>query len=179
MAIRKFAIALAALGAISLSPALAQDATDGANAKPHHWQMPSPADMPADMAAWHARMCDDHYAYAAGRLAFIEAKLSVTDAQRPLFDHWRDAVLQNAQSHKSECLAHQFTPGEHHSILERTAMMQKRLESRLAALQSEQPALAALYQSLAPAQKAELDESHHGFGHGHGGPMRHQDDAHG
>ena len=173
MAIPKFAIALAALGVLSVSPTLAQDAAGNAN--PHHWQMPSPA----DMAAWHAQMCNDHYAQAAGRLAYIEAKLSITDAQRPLFDHWRDAVLQNAQSHKSECLAHQFTPGEHHSILERTAMMQKMLEGRLAALQSEQPALAALYQSLAPAQKAELDESHRGFGHdrGHGGS--HQDDAHG
>jgi hypothetical protein len=182
MALRKFAIALAALGLVFVTPALAQDATDGANAKQHHWQMPSPA----EMAAWHAQICNDHYARAAGQLAFVEAKLDITGAQRPLFDHWRDAVLQNAQAHKSECLAHSFTPGEHHSVLERTAMMEKRLEGRLAALQAQQPALEALYQSLSPQQKAEFDESHHGFRHGHdghdghGGPMmRHQDEAHG
>jgi hypothetical protein len=179
MAIRNYAIALAALGFISAAPVLAQDATDGANAKQHHWQQPSPA----DMAAWHAQRCNDHYAMAAGRLAFVEAKLSITDSQRPLFDHWRDAVLQNAQSRKSECLAYQFKPGEQHSILERTAMMEKWLQGRLAELQSQQPALEALYQSLTPQQKTEFDQSHHGFHHGHdghGGPMmHHQDEAHG
>jgi hypothetical protein len=179
MAIRKFAIALAALGLAAVSPALAQDATDGTNMQPHHGQMPSPA----EMAAWHAQRCNDHYARAAGQLAFVEAKLDITGAQRPLFDHWRDAVLQNAQAHKSECIAHPFTPGEHHSVLERTAMMEKHLESRLAALQAQQPALEALYQALSPQQKAEFDQSHHGFRHGrdgHGGPMMHHpDEAHG
>jgi len=177
MAIRKFAIALASLGLMSASPVLAQETTDGANAA-QHWQRPNPA----DMAAWHAQRCNDHYAMAAGRLAFVEAKLGITDQQRPLFDHWRDSVLQTAQARKSECLAHPFTPGEHHSVLERTAMMEKRLESRLAALQSQQPALAALYQSLTPQQKTEFDHAHDGrHGHdGHGGPMmRHPDEAHG
>jgi hypothetical protein len=171
MGIRKFAIAFSTLGLITFSSALAQDATDGANA--HQWKMPTKE----QMAAWHTQRCNDRYAHAAGRLAFIEAKLNITEAQRPLFDHWRDAVLQNAQSRKSECLAHQFTPGEQHSILERTATMQKRLESRLAALQSEQPALAALYQSLAPDQKTQFDQPHHGFGHG--GPMHHHPEANG
>ncbi|MGD0865488.1 MAG: Spy/CpxP family protein refolding chaperone [Rhizomicrobium sp.] len=175
MGIRKFAIALATLGLISFSPALAQDTTDGTNTNPHHRNMPTKE----QMAAWHTQRCGDHYAHAAGRLAFIEAKLNITEAQRPLFDHWRDAVLQNVQSRKSECLAHQFTPGEQHSILERTAMMQKRLESRLAALQSEQPALAALYQSLAPDQKSQFDQPRHGFGRGHGGPMHHHQEANG
>jgi hypothetical protein len=175
MFIRNFGIAFAMLGLISVSPTLAQDMKDGANATPHHWQMPSKE----DMAAWHAQRCNDRYAHAAGRLAFVEAKLDITDAQRPLFDHWRDAVLQDAQSRKSECLAHQFTPDEQRSIVERTAMMQKRLEGRLAALQSEQPALVALYQSLAPQQKTEFDQSHHEFGRGHGGPMHHHENANG
>lgn len=168
----------AAFGLMSVTPALAQDAADGAKpAMGHHWQAPSPQ----DMAAWHKQMCDDHYAHAAGRLAFVEAKLDVTDAQRPLFDRWRDVVLHDAQARKEFCLAHQHVAGEQHSIVERTAMMQKRLETRLAAMRSEEPALDAFYQSLAPEQKAELDHAHHGFGRGHEGGMHHHDheDGHG
>jgi hypothetical protein len=176
--IGKIAVSVAALALFSLSPAVAQDAPgDGAGPMAHHWQKPSPT----DMAAWHKQMCEDHFARAAGRLAFVEAKLDVTEAQRPLFGHWREAVMHNAEARKDACLAHQHTPGEHHTILERSAMMQKRLEDRLAALRAQEPALEAFYQSLSPEQKAEFDQQHHGHGFGRhrGGMMHHGDDAHG
>ena len=166
MAIRKFALALAALGLISVSPLLAQDATDGANMKQHHWQMPNPA----DMAAWHAQMCKGHYAREAGKLAYLQADLSITDAQRGAFDRWRDAVLSTAKTHSEKCLAH--APGEHHmhDALERNAQMQKRLENRLADLKSERPALETLYASLTPDQKNLFDRAG-GMGHHHGHHM--------
>ncbi len=174
----KFAIPLVVLGLVSVSPVLADDGPGAAAPGPHHWQMPSKE----EMAAWHKQRCDDHYAHAAGRLAYEEAKLDVTGAQRPLFDSWRDSVLHNAQARKDSCLAHQGGPGEHVSVVERTARMEKRLEERLAALRSEQPALDALYQSLTPEQKVLLDEHRHHFGdrHGdhHGGPMDHRDMGH-
>jgi len=174
--IRKFAISAAALSLISLS-AFAQDAPGGQQAPMgHHWQMPSPE----QRAAWHQQRCNDRYAFAAGRLAFVEAKLNVTETQRPLFDRWRDVVMHEAQARKDECLAHQPTPGEHHSVVERNELMQKRLEHRLAALREEAPALDAFYQSLSPDQKAELDKAHHGHHFGHRGGMMHRDDqAHG
>jgi LTXXQ motif family protein len=176
--LKTFAISIAALALASLTPSFAQEAQSGAPAPMgHHWQMPSPD----QMAAWHKQRCDDHYARAAGRLAFIEAKLGVSESQRPTFDRWRDIVLHEAQSRKETCLAHQFVPGEQHTAIEREAMMEKRLETRLAALKAQEPALDALYQSLSPEQKAEFDHQHHGqhFGFHHGGMMQHGDEAHG
>jgi hypothetical protein len=176
--LKTFAISVAALTLVALTPSFAQEAQSGAPAPiAHHWQMPGPD----QMAAWHKQGCEDHYARAAGKLAFLEAKLGITDGERPTFDHWRDIVLHEAQSRKETCLAHQFTPGEHHTVLERTAMMEKRLEMRLAALKAQEPALDALYQSLSPEQKTEFDHQHQGhhFGFHHGGMMQHGDEGHG
>jgi Spy/CpxP family protein refolding chaperone len=119
-------------------------------------------------------MCTDHYAMMAGRLAFLEAKLSVSDAQRPAFNQWRDTVLSDAKSRQQDCLAH--TPSAPHdragSALQREAMEEKMLSARLQALQSQRPALETLYNSLTPEQKLAFDESgrhwmhRHGEGHG-------------
>jgi len=61
-----------------------------------------------------------------------------------------------------------------HSVIERQARMQQRLQSRLADLTAEQPSLKALYDSLSPEQKQVFDRGDHtepgGHGpHGHGG----------
>jgi hypothetical protein len=58
-----------------------------------------------------------------------------------------------------------------HDALERNARMQKMLETKLAEMRSERPALEALYQSLTPEQKQVFDHSDHGFGHHHGHHM--------
>jgi hypothetical protein len=142
--------------------AFADPATDGKGDQ-HHWQKPSAE----QMAAWHARMCNDMYARKAGKLAYLQAALSITDTQRGAFDQWRDAELSAAKEHSSACLAH--TPGEahEHDALARNAHEEKMLETRLADLKSERPALEALYQSLSPEQKQVFDHSDHG-GHHHG-----------
>ncbi len=167
MSIKKVTVPFLTMGLILASPALAQDA---ANASSHQWHKPSKE----DMAAWHKRSCIDHYARAAGRLAYTEAKLDVTAAQRSAFDRWRAAVLHSAQARKDECLAHQGEHDKNTSVVERSAMMQKKLESRLAALRSEQPALEALYQSLTPEQKTQFDQRGHRFGKRGHGPMQHR-----
>jgi hypothetical protein len=174
--LKTLAISVAALTLACLTPTFAQDAPGGDPASAgHHWQHPSPD----QMATWHKQRCADHFARAAGRLAFLEAKLGISDSQRPAFDRWRDIVLHEAQSRKETCLAHQFVPGEHHTILEREAMMEKRLETRLAALKAQEPALEAFYQSLSPEQKTEFDHQHRGHGFHHGGMMQHGDEGHG
>lgn len=161
----KVFVAAASLAALCGSTAIAEQPSD--KSMTHEWHKPS-AD---EMAAWHAHMCNDRYAHEAGRLAYLEASLSVTDAQRGAFDQWRDAVLNSAKSHSAECLAHTQMPDHVPSVLERNAMMQKMLESKLAALQSERPALEALYQSLTPEQKKLFDREGGHFGHHHGHGM--------
>lgn len=122
-----------------------------------------------DVADWHKQMCADRYARSVGRVAYIEAKLSLNDSQRPLFDSWKHTVLGSAKSHESTCLARQPHRGEGHSILERQARMQEMLQSRLADLTAEQPSLKALYDSLSPEQKQVLDRSDRSDRMGSGG----------
>jgi hypothetical protein len=126
-----------------------------------------------DPAAWHKQMCTDRYARNVGRVAYIEAKLSLTDNQRPLFDGWKQSVLGPAKSRESECLARQPHMGGHadRSVIERQAWMQQRLQHRLADLTAEQPSLKALYDSLSPEQKQVFDRPAlmgHGGRDGHG-----------
>lgn len=158
----KILVAALSVAAFCAPVALAEAPADGA--APHAWHQPTPA----EMAAWHARRCNDRYAHQAGRLAYLEASLSVTDAQRGAFDRWRDAVLSTAKSRSEACLAHNWTPGQFPDALERNARIQKRLEERLAALRTERPALEALYQSLTPDQKKMFDHEGGHFGHHHG-----------
>ena len=128
-----------------------------------------------DPVAWHKQMCTDHYARNVGRVAYIEAKLSLTDSQRSLFDGWKQTVLGSAKSREDDCLARQPQMGERHdhSVVERQARMEQRLQHRLADLTAEQPSLKALYDSLSPEQRQVFDRpgpmGHGGHGpHGHG-----------
>jgi hypothetical protein len=133
-----------------------------------------------DHVAWHKQMCTDRYARNVGRVAYVGAKLSLTDAQRPLFDGWKQAVLGSAKSRESECLARQPKMGERHghTVLERQARMQKHLQQRLSEMTAEQPSLKALYDSLSADQKQVFDRrgpmGHGGHDrHGHGGWHKH------
>lgn len=116
------------------------------------------------MATWHSQMCKDRYARAAGRLAYLEAALSITDAQRDVYDHWRDAVLSSAKSRSDGCLAHAADKADEHDVLARDERAQKMLEARLDELRSQRPALEALYQSLTPEQREVFDRAADDFG---------------
>lgn len=156
----------AASVAVLCGSAFAQTASDGAD-QHHGWQKPSPE----QMAAWHSQRCNDLYARKAGRLAYLQAALSITDAQRGAFDQWRDAELGAAKERSAACLAHAPGQGHEHDALARNEHMEKMLETKLAELKSERPALEALYGSLSPEQKKVFDRSEHGFGHRHGHHM--------
>lgn len=161
----KMLVAAASVAALC-SPAFAEPDAQAA----HGWHMPTKE----DMAAWHSQMCKDRYAHVAGRLAYLEASLSITDAQRSAFDQWRSAVLSQAKSHSEACLAHTAMPHGPGNALERNAEMQKHLQDRLASLQSERPALEALYQVLTPDQKKLFDREGGDFGgHRHMGEHFH------
>jgi hypothetical protein len=156
-----FIAAAFSAAALCATAAFADPAPDAS--APHAWHRPGPE----AMAAWHARRCNDRYAHTAGRLAYLEASLSVTDAQRGALDRWRDAVLGEAKSHVQACLARAPHEGHAPDALERSADAQKMLETKLAALRSERPALEAFYSSLTPEQKTLFDREGMKWGHDH------------
>jgi len=129
-----------------------------------------------DWAAWHKERCADHYAGLAGQLAFLEAKLNLTDAQRGPWNAWREARLADAAKARDACVAAvPATPGARPTILDREAQMEQHLSARLAGLQARRPALEALYAVLTPEQKAIFDhlagEGRHGMHEHHHGMM--------
>ncbi len=115
----------------------------------------------AESAAWHNEMCGDRYAQGVSRMAYIETRLALTDAQRPAFDAWKSVILSGAKSRQDACL-HQ-TPGgdEAPTIVEREQRRQHMLHAGAEFLDAELPALTALYQTLTPEQKLAFDGPRH------------------
>jgi hypothetical protein len=99
--------------------------------------------------------CIDRLAWRAARRAYVEAKLDLTPAQRPLWDKLQ-GVAQAAQQ-KERQLCQQLERREDSTVLDRMDMAQRFLSARLDALQSAKPAVQALYQSLTTEQRAILD----------------------
>ena len=112
------------------------------------------------------RICKDLYARKAGELAFLEAKLSLDAKQAPLFARWKQASLDIARQHESDCAgkARADLRGHRASVVDRMTREEDLLKRRLADIQAERPALTALYNGLTPAQKEEF-----GRGGMHGG----------
>lgn len=142
----------------ALTPAL----TDAAAAS--HAAAPPPDMMrdgpPPEMRTERrAQLCKDMYAHKVGELAFLETKLSLTSAQTPLFARWKDASLDIAKRHEGECSA-RMRPARagRASIVDRMEIEEKLLKLRLADIDAERPALAALYGALTPAQKEEFGD---------------------
>jgi hypothetical protein len=151
----KRSIALfALLPFLAVAPVLAQ-----APAEPKHQH---------DMATHHRDMCSDQQAGHAARLAWLETKLELTDAQKPLFAKFKQTVLDNAAKEKAACLAVQPATDAPLTILDHEKQAEAMLSAKLASLQASRAPLQALYESLTPAQRKIVDGAHHG---GHGGMM--------
>ena len=114
-------------------------------------------DMMADHAAHQAQFCKDMYARKVGELAFVEARLSLTSAQQPLFDRWKQASLDVAKAHEGDCTGHEkHKPGERPSVVDRMNTEESMLKKRLADIDAEKPSLTAFYASLSVQQKQEF-----------------------
>lgn len=112
------------------------------------------------MARGRGQMCKNMYARKVGELAFLEAKLSLTPAQAPLFARWKQVSLDSARRHQQLCADHPARKaGARPTILDRLTMQETLLKTRLADIQAERPALAALYAALKPEQQAELGQA--------------------
>jgi hypothetical protein len=134
-----------------------------------------------------AQMCKDIYARKVGEMAFLETKLALSPAQTGAFARWKQVNLDSAQRHASECSTRtaqmadkiadrmkaraDHKAGERPSPVDRLAREEEMLKTRLADLEAERPALAALYNALTPEQRREF---HGGMERpGMGGPMGH------
>jgi len=138
-----------------------------------------------DMGARREQMCHDMYAGKVGELAFLEAKLSLDARQAPLFDRWKQTSLDIAKQHESQCVGRQprraaGERGERPSMMDRLTREEDMLKRRLSDIQTERPALEALYGALTPQQKEEFGMRgmgrHHmmmGMMDRHPGMMRH------
>lgn len=121
-----------------------------------------PTDMMADGA--HAQFCKDLYARKVGEMAFLEAKLSLTASQQPLFDRWKQASLDVAKRNEGDCNSREpRKPGERPSVVDRLNREETMLKKRLADIDAEKPSLTAFYGSLSAQQKQEFGRAamHH------------------
>ena len=116
----------------------------------------------AERATRRAALCDDRADRMAGQLAYLEARLDLTAAQRPAFTRWRDARLAAAQRQARTCATAPVPAGRgagnadaatRPNPVERMAQAETRLRARLADITAERPALEALYNSLSPEQR--------------------------
>jgi len=164
----KHRIALAlALPFAAISLALAQEAptASGEGGWHHRWE---------NQAEWHQKMCTERYARKAARLAYLEAKLALSEQQRAAWTKWRQTKVDAAEQRRAACLQHQPGEGAKRTALERESRIEKMLSTRLQQLQASRPALQALYDSLSAEQKATFDQAsmrhrshrhhHHGWG---------------
>ena len=104
--------------------------------------------------------CTDRLAWRAARRAYVEAKLDLTAAQRPLWDKVESAAQAEEQKERQLCASLKGSAAP--TIVERMGRMQQFLSARLDGLAAAKPAVEALYRALTPAQQAILD---HPFRH--------------
>jgi hypothetical protein len=111
----------------------------------------------AEMAAHLKQMCADGYARQVGAMAYLEARLDLTSAEKPLFARWKEAKLDITKRRTDACATRERPQNaERPSLIDRMAREQDMLKQRLADLDAERPALDAFYNALSQEQKAEF-----------------------
>lgn len=112
-----------------------------------------------------AQVCKFLYARKAGELAFLEAKLSLSANQTPLFARWKQISLDVARQHENDCSGRRRPKearGNRLSVVDRLVLEENLLKRRLSDIQTERPALSALYAALTQAQKQEFGQDDRG-----------------
>ena len=141
-----------------------------------------------DRGEHRGQMCQEMYAHKVGELAFLEARLSLTGGQAPLFARWKEVSLDVAKRHQGECATRErHEPGQRRDVVERLNREETMLKHRLADIDAERPSLTGFYAALNPEQKQEFGHAamrgmggrmhmgmmgrHHGMGPMGRGPM--------
>ncbi len=119
---------------------------------------------PGEMAAHLKQMCEDGYAREAGALAYLDAKLELTGAQKPAFERWKQARLDIAKRRADTCATmDRPRAAERPGVVELMAMREDMLKRQLADITAERPALEAFYKTLGPEQQRDFTRAaeHH------------------
>lgn len=132
-----------------------------------------------DFAPDPRQFCDDRYAGEVGRMAYLETRLHLTDAEQPLFAHWRDVHLDIAKRRAADCSARigKFAQDIADPV-EQMRTEEKVLRQRVADIDVERPVFSTLYATLAPDQRRTLTPPRPMLGHDHGAmpPLPHEMD---
>jgi hypothetical protein len=107
-------------------------------------------------AARLTQFCDDMKARQAARFTFVEERLKLTAAQKPLFDRWKAAEQSVQAAHQADCakpLPARDANAPRPSLTERNARMEEMLKTRLADLEKVRGPQEALYNALSDDQK--------------------------
>ncbi len=124
-----------------------------------------------DFAPDPRQFCDERYAGEVGRMAYLEARLHLTDAEQPLFAHWKDVRLDSAKRQAADCNARTAAPDQDRADpVARMSREEAMLKQRITDLDAERPVFSALYAALAPDQRQTLAPPRPMMGRDHG-PM--------
>jgi hypothetical protein len=130
------------------------DRGDGGMAGQHHGWMRGM--MHRMMRLQPRQRCEERLARRAGRVAYMAAKLNLTQEQRPLWDKLQSTMQAAADKQRQLCASLPAEGGQA-TILDRANRREQFLSARLQAVQQARPALEQLYQALTAEQKATID----------------------
>ncbi len=125
-----------------------------------------------------ARMCEDQEARLAGKLAYAEKKLNITEQQRAAWTKFADASRSSLKPTQDLCVKFKDLPRPA-ALPQRLERAEQMMQAHLQQLQTVRPALTDLYAQLTPDQQKQADRmlhqgpgSHMGkhMGGHHGGP---------
>ncbi|WP_377808125.1 Spy/CpxP family protein refolding chaperone [Azospirillum sp. A29] len=128
-----------------------------------------------------ARMCEDQEARLAGKLAYAEKKLNITEQQRAAWTKFADAARSSLKPTQDLCVKFKDTPPPA-ALPQRLERAEQMMQAHLQQVQTVRPALTDLYAQLTPDQQKQADRmlnpgpggmgGHH-MGPHHGGPGHH------
>jgi hypothetical protein len=149
-------LALAVAGGAAMAEAQTKPTGSPATSEWHHGMG----------GAYSVQNCAESDAHLAGMFAYAEARLKLTDAQKPAFKTLTDTIKAAHEPVSKLCtdLAAQPEPTTLPARLDR---MQKAMDARSEAMHKALPAVSQFYATLTPDQQKVADEmmSHR---HGHG-----------
>lgn len=117
------------------------------------------------VAARRTAICADMAARGAARIAYLETRLNLTAAQKPLFERWKTAVESEQSARQADCAKPRpartaSTPRP--TLAERNQRMEDGLKNRLATLEKTRPAQEALDNALTADQKRVFESAGRG-----------------
>ncbi|MDR6775007.1 Spy/CpxP family protein refolding chaperone [Azospirillum sp. BE72] len=137
-----------------------------------------------------ARMCEDQEARLAGKLAYAEKKLNITEQQRAAWTKFADAARSSLKPTQDLCVKFKDAPRPA-ALPQRLERAEQMMQAHLQQVQTVRPALTDLYAQLTPDQQKQADRmlnqgpggmgghmgkhmgGHHGGWGDHDGPRHH------